>query len=62
MPMAKERPMKSSRERVLYLELSAKSHEVGAFISDLETPWPRAYTEMASRSIGFLAGIAHQVV
>jgi hypothetical protein len=32
MPMAKERPMKSSRDLVLYLELSANSHEVGAFM------------------------------
>ena len=32
MPMAKERPMKSSRARVLYLDWSVNSHDVGAFI------------------------------
>jgi hypothetical protein len=31
MPMAKERPMKSSRARVLYRGLSEKSHELGEF-------------------------------
>jgi hypothetical protein len=54
MPMAKERPMKSSRARVLYRGLSEKSHELGEFMfiffdlrqlaSKLEAgvwwPWP----------------------
>lgn len=32
MPMEKESPMNSSRARVLYLELSANSHELGVFM------------------------------
>jgi hypothetical protein len=63
MPMAKERPMKSSLERVLYLDVSVNSHDVGAFMVKTEDRLlarapPRKW--LRSRSVALPAGVGSQ--